>query len=48
MEASFRQIDGPPREIIEADDSVRFVLKDGTKVHRVPAAQLPFVFSHGS
>jgi hypothetical protein len=40
MEASFPPDRWPAQEIIESDDSVRFVLKDGTEIHQIPPPAL--------
>ena len=42
MDASFPPDRWPAKEIVEPDDSVRFVLKDGTEIHRISPPPLVY------
>jgi hypothetical protein len=47
MEASFPRDLWPASEIVEPDGSVRFVLKDGTEIHRLPPPVLVYDYDTG-
>jgi len=42
MDASFPPDRWPAQEIVEPDDSVRFVLKDGTEIHQISPPPLVY------
>jgi hypothetical protein len=46
MEASFPPDRWPAKKIVELDGTVRFVLKDGTEIHRLPPSEP--VYDHHS
>jgi hypothetical protein len=46
MDASFSFYRWPAEEIVEPDDSVRFVLRDGTEVLRVPPPPPPPIYDY--
>lgn len=47
MEASFPPDRWPAREIVDPDDGVRFVLKDGTEIHRISPPPLVYDLATG-
>jgi hypothetical protein len=47
MEASFPADRWPAQEIVDPDDSVRFVLKDGTEIHRISPPPLVYDVATG-
>ena len=47
MDASFPPDRWPAQEIVEPDDSVRFVLKDGTEIYRLPPPEPVYDYASG-
>jgi hypothetical protein len=47
MEASFPPDRWPAHEIVDSDGRVRFVLKDGTEIHRLPAPEPVYDYISG-
>ena len=47
MDASFPPDRWPAQEIVEPDGGVRFVLKDGTEIHRTPPPALIYDLDTG-
>jgi hypothetical protein len=47
MEASFPPDRWPAREIVDPDGGVRFVLKDGTEIHRISPPALVYDLDTG-
>jgi hypothetical protein len=47
LRASFPHDRSPAAEVEDADGAVRFVLKDGTEIHRLPAPELVYDIETG-
>jgi hypothetical protein len=47
MDASFPPDRWPAKKIVEADGTVRFVLKDGSEVHRLPPPEPVYDYTSG-